>query len=280
MSGWQPVRRTRAFEDVIARIEERIAGDGLTVGDRLPGERQLAEQLQVSRSSVREAMRVLETLGVVSSQAGRGPDAGAVLTSRPAGALTDLLRLHLGLSSLSLEEVIDARLMIEQWSAARAAAQRADPSALRDALERMDGAATAEDFVEHDTAFHVAVAEASGNRLIAAMMRSLRDSVRRYAIEAVERLGDTSGLRADHHRIHRAIVSGDHVEAAAAVEIHLRRAYPDISPTPVPPRIPEAEDRGPEDRGPEDRLGAEEGRGGRHEERRRRDERRRPDGVG
>ncbi|MFD8562103.1 FadR/GntR family transcriptional regulator [Streptosporangium canum] len=244
MSGWQPVRRTRAFEDVIARIEERIAGDGLTVGDRLPGERQLAEQLQVSRSSVREAMRVLETLGVVSSQVGRGPDAGAVLTARPAGALTDLLRLHLGLASLSLEEVIDARLMIEQWSAARAAGHGADLSALSDALERMDQAATAEDFVEHDTAFHVAIAEASGNRLIAAMMRSLRDSVRRYAIEAVERLGDTGGLMADHHLIRQAIASGSPSEASAAVETHLRRAYPDIFRIPVTSGPPGADDRG------------------------------------
>ncbi|GAA2901030.1 FCD domain-containing protein [Streptosporangium fragile] len=239
MSGWQPVRRTRAFEDVLAQIERRIAGDGLTVGDRLPGERQLAEQLQVSRSSVREAMRVLETLGVVSSQVGRGPDAGAVLISRPAGALTDLLRLHLGLASLSLEEVVDARLMIEKWSAAHAARHGADLSALTAALERMGEAATAEEFVEHDTAFHVAIAEASGNRLTAAMMRSLRDSLRRYAVEAVERLGDTTGLMADHRRIYRAIAAGDAAEASAAVEEHLHRAYPGIS------RPLRNEDRGP-----------------------------------
>ncbi|MFC7715760.1 FadR/GntR family transcriptional regulator [Nonomuraea recticatena] len=67
------MRKSRTFEDVIAQIERRIADDGLTVGDRLPGERQLAEQLQVGRSSVREALRVLETLGVITSQAGRGP---------------------------------------------------------------------------------------------------------------------------------------------------------------------------------------------------------------
>ncbi|WP_433242462.1 FadR/GntR family transcriptional regulator [Streptosporangium sp. CA-135522] len=267
MNGWQPVRRTRAFEDVIARIEERIADDGLTVGDRLPGERQLAEQLRVSRSSVREAMRVLETLGVVASQVGRGPDAGAVLISRPAGALTDLLRLHLGLSSLSLEEVIDARLMIEQWSAARAAGHGADLSALGRALELMEGARTAEDFVEHDIAFHVAIAEASGNRLIAAMMRSLRDSVRRYAVEAVERLGDTRELMADHRRIHRAIASGDRAEASAAVQAHLRRAYPDVSWAP-----------GPDESGFEDRVRAEERAG--TDERGGRGERGRPDGVG
>ncbi|WP_327590022.1 FCD domain-containing protein [Nonomuraea sp. NBC_00507] len=228
MEGWRPVKRTRTFEDVLAQIERRIAEDGLTAGDRLPAERQLAEQLGVSRSSVREAMRVLETLGVVSSQVGRGPDAGAVLISRPDSALTDLLRLHLGLASLELREVIDTRHMIEQWAASRAAAARADTSALAAALSGMDEARTAEEFVEHDTAFHCAIADASGNRLIAAIMRSLRDSMRRYAVEAVERLGDTSILRADHVRILEAIERGEADEAARAVSEHLAHAYPSL----------------------------------------------------
>ncbi|MBB5773335.1 FadR/GntR family transcriptional regulator [Nonomuraea jabiensis] len=227
-TGWRPVKRTRTFEDVLAQIERRIAEDGLTVGDRLPAERQLAEQLGVSRSSVREAMRVLETLGVVSSQVGRGPDAGAVLTSRPDTALTDLLRLHLGLASLEMREVIDTRHMIEQWAAAHAAAARADTSALAAALSGMDGAKSAEEFVEHDIAFHCAIADASGNRLIAAIMRSLRDSMRRYSVEAVQRLGDTSILRADHVRILGAIDRGEPDEATLAVSDHLAHAYPSL----------------------------------------------------
>jgi DNA-binding FadR family transcriptional regulator len=224
--GQRPGRRTRTFEDVLAQIERRIADDGLTAGDRLPGERQLAGQLGVSRSSVREAMRVLETLGVVSSHVGRGPDAGAVLIARPDSALTDLLRLHLGLASLEPREVIDARHMIEQWAAARAATARAGTAALASALSGMDGARTAEEFVEHDTAFHCAIADASGNRLIAAFMRSLRVSMRKYAVEAVERLGDTSILRADHVRILGAIERGEPDEAARAVSEHLEHAYP------------------------------------------------------
>ncbi|WP_250574776.1 FadR/GntR family transcriptional regulator [Nonomuraea sediminis] len=219
-------RRTRTFEGVLAQIERRIVEDGLTVGDRLPGERQLAEQLRVGRSSVREALRVLETLGVVSSQVGRGPDAGAILTSRPDGALTDLLRLHLGLAGLELREVIDTRLMIERWAATRAAVARADTQALAGAIAGMDAAGSAEEFVEHDTAFHCAIADASGNRLIAAIMRSLRDTMRHYAVEAVESLGDTAVLQADHRRIMEAIRAGSADEAAAAVTAHLEHAYP------------------------------------------------------
>ncbi|MEV4800658.1 FCD domain-containing protein [Nonomuraea sp. NPDC049421] len=243
-TGWRPVKRTRTFEDVLAQIERRIAEDGLTVGDRLPAERHLAEQLGVSRSSVREAMRVLETLGVVSSQAGRGPDAGAVLTSRPDSALSDLLRLHLGLTGLEMREVIDTRHMIEQWAAAHAATRAAAHAAahaaaggatvgaatteLAAALAGMDAAGSPEEFVEHDTAFHCAIADASGNRLVAAIMRSLRDSMRKYSVEAVRRLGDTSVLRADHVRILEAIDGGDPEEAARAVSEHLAHAYPTL----------------------------------------------------
>lgn len=219
-------KRTRTFEEVLARIERRIAADGLTAGDRLPAERRLAEELGVGRSSVREALRVLETLGVVSSQVGRGPDAGAVLISRPDSALTDLLRLHLGLATLEMREVVDTRHMIEQWAAARAAASGADTSALTSALSRMDRARTPDEFVEHDTAFHCAIADASGNRLVSAIMRSLRDSMRRYAVEAVERLGDTAILRAGHVRILTAIEQGDPDGAARAVSAHLADAYP------------------------------------------------------
>ncbi|MFG1863419.1 FadR/GntR family transcriptional regulator [Microbispora bryophytorum] len=241
----RPDARPRAFEEVLARIEERIGADGLTVGDRLPGERQLAEQLGVGRSSVREALRVLETLGVVASQAGRGPDAGAVLTSRPGNALTDLLRLHLGLATLSMREVIDTRLMIEQWAAARAATATAAANAaaeartaeaetatarMAEAVAAMDAARDPAEFVEHDIAFHLALAEAAGNRLIVAVMRALRDALRRYAVDAVVRLGDTGGLQDDHRRIHRAIEDGDAGAAAAAVAEHLARAYPDSGP--------------------------------------------------
>lgn len=254
---WRPVKRTRTFEDVLAQIERRISEDGLTAGDRLPAERQLAEQLGVSRSSVREAMRVLETLGVLSSQVGRGPDAGAFLTSRPDTALTDLLRLHLGLASLELREVIDTRLMIERWAADHAATTRSPArspgtpeatgaateatglareatgaalEAMAGALAGMDAARTAEEFVEHDTAYHCALADAAGNRLVTAIMRSLRDSMRRYAVEAVESLGGTSVLREDHVRILAAIHAGRPDEATRAVTEHLAHAYPSLFP--------------------------------------------------
>ncbi|MDI2129473.1 FadR/GntR family transcriptional regulator [Yinghuangia seranimata] len=231
---WRPVRRVRAHEEVLARIEEQIAAGRLKAGDRLPGERQLAESLGVSRASVREALRVLEAMGVLVSTTGRGPDAGAVLTARPADALADVLRLQLGLAAFSLHDIVETRRVIETWAARSAAAQATpeDVERLRDAVSRMAGPdLTPDRFNQADADFHLALAEASGNTLIATLMHGLRDAVGRHAVEAVERLGwpeSAELLRTDHHRIVEAVAAGRADKAAQAVDEHLRRSYPDL----------------------------------------------------
>jgi GntR family transcriptional repressor for pyruvate dehydrogenase complex len=232
---WRPVRRLRAHELILERIEEEIKAGRLGVGDRLPGERQLADMLRVSRASVREALRVLEALGVLTAKSGSGPGAGAILTARPADGLGDLIRLHIGLSNFSPAEVVEARAMVERSAAgfAAVAAGETELARLRDALEQMeDTSLTLAEFNAIDTEFHVRVGEASKNRLVGQFMQALRDAVRRQAIEAIAGLGEwpeTAGsLRADHVRIFEAIASGDPVEATAAVDAHIRHAYPGI----------------------------------------------------
>src|SRR5204862_6394506 len=86
----RPVRGRRAFEEILLQLEEAISAGHLSAGDRLPPERELATRFQVSRTSVREALRVLETLGIVSVR--RGAENGATLREEPGNALTQLLR--------------------------------------------------------------------------------------------------------------------------------------------------------------------------------------------
>jgi GntR family transcriptional regulator, transcriptional repressor for pyruvate dehydrogenase complex len=105
---------------------------------------------------------------------------------------------------------------------------------MRTALERMeDRTLSLPEFNELDTEFHVAVAEASRNRLVGEFMQALRDSVRLYAIQAVERLGDwpdgADVLRSDHRRIYAAIARGDGPAAATAVDGHIGHAYPGVA---------------------------------------------------
>ena len=85
----------RAHELVLERIERDLSNGTLALGDRLPGERTLAEGLSVSRSSVREAIRVLEAMGVVRTAVGSGPESGAIVSADPAVSIGSALRLHI-----------------------------------------------------------------------------------------------------------------------------------------------------------------------------------------
>ncbi|MYS80705.1 FadR/GntR family transcriptional regulator [Embleya scabrispora] len=229
---WRPVKRVRAFEEVVAQIEEQISTGRLRAGDKLPGERALAAALGVSRPSVREAMRVLEAMGVLVANTGSGPEAGAILAGSAGPALTGVLGLHLGLANFAVDDVVETRLLIESWAVEAAArhASEADLDRLRAIVAAMDAPdVSAEQFNEQDTEFHTAIAELSGNALVATFMRALRDTVRRHQQRAVVELGsNTEALRADHRAILAAIEARDPHAAAEAVAAHLRRAYPRV----------------------------------------------------
>jgi len=190
---WRPVSRSRAYELVVERVEEQILTGALRVGDRLPAERDLAARLGVSRAAVREAIRTLEAQGVVQSSVGAGPDGGTVVSATPSQALTKLLRLHVALSNFSMGDVVEARVMLERFSA-RLAADHAnvdDLLSLRQHLNGMDDPdIDRETFNELDTAFHVTIAEAGRNRLVADMTIAIRDSIRLPILRAFRVVAD------------------------------------------------------------------------------------------
>ena len=229
--GWRPVARSRAYELVVDQVEEQILAGALRVGDRLPGERELAARLEVSRAAVREAMRTLEAQGVVRAGVGSGPDAGTVVSALPSAALTRLLRLHVALNNFALHDVVEARVMLERYSA-RLAADRPDPARLdelRGSLEEMDGETDRVAFNDLDTAFHIAIAEAGGNRLVADMTTAIRDSVRPAVLRSFEGLGDdwpamAERLRREHRAIYAAVAAGDPAAATCLIEDHIRSA--------------------------------------------------------
>jgi DNA-binding FadR family transcriptional regulator len=125
---------------VLSQIEQRIADGRLGPGDRLPGERELAERLGVSRAGVREALRVLEALGVLSSGVGSGPGAGSVVRSEGAegaDALANLLRLQLALARFTLGELAEVRTRLDLWARSPELAGNALVATLATALRRV-----------------------------------------------------------------------------------------------------------------------------------------------
>jgi len=231
-AGWAPVARARTYELVLDRIEEQIASGRLRVGDRLPAERDLAGALGVSRVAVREAMRVLQAMGVISQGTGSGRDAGTVLTAAAGEALTRLIRFHVLLASVGSEDVVRARIALERESARLATehATAADHDVLRSHLAVMEvPGVTVEDFNDHDTAFHVAIARASGNPLVAELTTALRNAMRATLLERLRGDGDFPAtarrLCGEHDGIHAALLAGEGLRAADLVEAHIEGFY-------------------------------------------------------
>jgi DNA-binding FadR family transcriptional regulator len=239
--AWRAVRRIRTHEQVLAQIEERILDGRLRVGDRLPSERELVEALGVSRSSVREALRVLESMGIVDAHVGAGRDSGSTVASRSTAALSNLLRLHMALSQFRLADLVEIRIQLEQSAAARAAAE-ATPEELEH-LRSLAGAMARpgidhERFHELDSEFHISIAKASHNALAAALMQALRDAVKTEMKTAFTRVHDWTSmvgrLTGEHRDILSAIEKGEGELAAERVTAHIAHFYEtvgDLSPT-------------------------------------------------
>lgn len=237
-AGWQPVRRLRTHEHVLAQIEQQILDGRLSAGDRLPGERELADYLGVSRAGVREALRVLEALGVLSAGVGSGPGSGSVVRGEGSEALATLLRLHLALSRFTQSEVMEVRVQLERWSVSQAAvhATPGDVSQLRGAVLAMRQPDIGyEQFNELDTGFHVSIAEMSGNALLGTLMRALRDAVRREMLLVFESLSDwravADRVAGQHQEIVDAIEARDSERAAGLVDAHITMFYSGSLPT-------------------------------------------------
>ncbi|WP_328907084.1 GntR family transcriptional regulator [Streptomyces sp. NBC_00234] len=226
---WQPVRQSRTHELVLQSIEERVFAGELKAGDRLPPERELAPVLGVSRSALREALRVLETIGVLVAQPGRGPDSGARIVRHPDDALGRLLRLHFALGSYSLHDVLEARVVLER-SSFEAAARHAPAEELDEAerlLVRMgEPDVGVPEFNDLDTRFHVLIARSSGNELTSTLTSAVRESVRPLILRALEEVEDwpatAAALNAHHLELLRLVREGRGGEAADLVEQHIR----------------------------------------------------------
>jgi GntR family transcriptional regulator, transcriptional repressor for pyruvate dehydrogenase complex len=227
-SPFRPVPRRRAFEDVIVQVEQAIAEGRIGPGDRLPPERVLATQLQVSRASVREALRVLEAFGVLSSRQGRGADAGSTVTQGDQNGLAGLLRIYTLLMKVPLSDLVDLRVAIEAMTA-RAAAERRAGDKLAALAAEIAGVEDRDRFLDLDTGFHVELARASGNALAPLLMEALRETIAdrmRVAFRAAPDWAATRArIAADHAALAAAVAAGDADGAARTVTDHIRGFY-------------------------------------------------------
>jgi GntR family transcriptional repressor for pyruvate dehydrogenase complex len=169
---FEPVRRESVMDMVARRIEQLVRSGELKPGDRLPPEPQLARRLDVSRSSLREALKGLMYLGLIKSRAGDGTYIQSSLTR----VLNQHFQWMILLNEVKHLEIYELRKIIEPQVAALAAkrATRSDIERLKDALDGMfRGCRNRDLFHQFDIQFHEAFAQASGNVAIQTTMRML-----------------------------------------------------------------------------------------------------------
>ncbi|MGV0743736.1 FadR/GntR family transcriptional regulator [Mycolicibacterium sp. XJ870] len=224
----------RAHELVLDRIERDLVAGTLAVGDRLPAERALAETLSVSRASVREAIRVLEAMGVIRTAAGSGPDSGAIVTADAATSIGSALRLHTATRALPIEDLVSTRILLETSALRDAGARtpRPDLTAVKARLDAMDDASLQpEEFHRLDADFHVALAALAGNAVVEAVMAALRGPIQGYVLAGVPLLDDWAGvasnLRCEHRGIVTALGRGQGNKAAELARAHIQ-GYVDL----------------------------------------------------
>lgn len=215
-----PIERRKVYELVAERLIARI-GDGLDAGEVLPPERELMQQYAVGRSSVREALRMLESRGLIESRGN-----GAFVVSEPPNPFSHGLGMMLAGGQTDLLQLFEVRRMLEGEIAALAAERRTDEqlAALRAAIEQMErGLGAEETYIAADIGFHLTLAAATGNQFVLQLMDAVRDQLRAAFGTVFHVPGSPAASVADHRGIADAVEARDAELARERMNRHIGR---------------------------------------------------------
>jgi GntR family transcriptional repressor for pyruvate dehydrogenase complex len=214
----RPVKTRRTFEEVSEQIRGAIASGQLKPGDRLPGERELADVFVVSRTAVREALRMLESSGLVELRKGR--NGGAVVRAGDPANVTQSIRDMVLLGSLPLSDLTEARIDITNAVIAHfcARATEEDYARLERNVERTaevgDGDEHAEELIDAAIEFHCLLAAGTRNKMFVVMIEATTAVLRNFlAIRARYPKNPRNELILSRRRLLRHLRAGK-VEAA------------------------------------------------------------------
>jgi GntR family transcriptional repressor for pyruvate dehydrogenase complex len=216
---FEAIRRNKVHEEVAKQLEQMILNK-LQPGDKLPAERELVELLGVSRSSVRDAIRKLELLGLVEPRQGAGTVVREVTTEAVISPLAKVIAHKRQLVS----ELLDFRKMIEPPLAARAAihATPEQIAAMEEILgrheEKVAGGHLA---IKEDSEFHYSIATASGNTIVLKVLDIVMDMLRETRSRSLQTRGRPEKSLAGHRRIMSAIKHRDPEAAEDAMRQHI-----------------------------------------------------------
>jgi GntR family transcriptional repressor for pyruvate dehydrogenase complex len=235
----QPIITVRSYAAVAQQLQNLITSGELAVGERIPGERALAERFHVSRVVIREAMRHLEAIGVIEVRQG----SGTYVRNASPHSVSKSVTLMLELQRASYVDLMAVRRALELTSA-RLAAERIDDGEikqLRQCLERMTktaakGLGVPSNYVAYgkqDSELHELIARASRNQPLVTLLAAMMPMLMSARLEIIKPFGDLKRFlaRRSIHRMHdehvdlvNAIISRDPGEAEKAMDRHLTRS--------------------------------------------------------
>lgn len=223
----EPVAQRSLSSQIADQIRQAIIDGSLKADDRLPTEGELATRYQVSRPTIREALKRLAAQNLVRSR--RGPTGGTFINKPSAEDLSDALTsattLLVSMDSFSMQEISQTRLMMEQ-SCITLAAENISESQLnqlqQELLFQQSSTLSPEEFCASDVRFHRIIAEASGNRLLSFIMFSIIEALQPISNMVTFRFRERSVILEQHQKMLEALQTGDTTQAAALIaeQIH------------------------------------------------------------
>jgi len=225
-----PISGRKLYESVAESLVGQIGASSLRVGDQLPPERELTEAFGVGRSSVREALRMLESQGLISAESG-----GTFVVAETSNPLNRSLELVFSLDEQArITDLYELRRIVECEAAALAAERRTPGQleALKLALSEMDASLPdpkGQRFTSADLRFHLAVGEAADNKLVLNCLNAVREVLRRALLTIFLMPGSAAAAVEEHGRIYRAIAANDPVAAREEMRAHLIRVEKDVA---------------------------------------------------
>lgn len=215
--------REGPLAEITRKLLDYLLSGEVAPGTKIPSERQLADALGVGRGSVREAIKSLSLLGLLDVRQGDG----TYLSRSGSDLLPRVIEWGLLLEEPKIMDLLEARTHLEVIVAGLAAG-RADDAGVATLRERLEAMRTAGDdidaYVEADIAFHLQIAEISGNDVFAGVLMSLRSLLRVWADRVLHHADETRTSLAMHEPIADAIAAHDPEAAREAMRAHMERA--------------------------------------------------------
>ena len=216
----EPIKKTRVAEEVANRIRTLILNGTFPQGEPLPSERTLTEQFGVSRGSIRDALRMLETIGLIETQHGRGTFPRELTVDRLVAPLASMMTFQHELQ----DELLDVRRMFEP-AVARVAAARATDEDFADLQRIVDAQQRklkkGQSAIVEDTEFHAALARSTRNRVVVSLMATLNDLLVESRKLTLKQKGRPAKSIEGHEAVVAALRRRDAEGAAKAMYRHI-----------------------------------------------------------